>query len=72
MQIFENPKELEGTFSTLSNRFALKTHAGLFDGSCKRMVAVDAYSALLTDTYTSPLRARHGAARQNANVGQRS
>jgi hypothetical protein len=42
MQIFENPTVLEGTFSTLSRRFALKTHAGFFDGSCKRMAAVDA------------------------------
>lgn len=42
MQIFENPAVLEGTFSTLSHRFALKTHAGFFDGSCKRKTAVDA------------------------------
>ena len=33
-QIYNTPKEMKGSFSTLSKTLALKTPYGLFDGNC--------------------------------------
>jgi hypothetical protein len=41
LQIFSAPNRLEGQFSTLSRSLDLKTPRGLFEGTCKPIVARD-------------------------------